>query len=310
MSVKQLIQTIMSKSISSFLHQRPLGDKYDFTALRVFPDKNSPFVNPQLDILRNEQVIVLEICNGYGKIQKNGREGWCDMAYLCETVKAKTVTPSISLKPVTSGIALKPVISLKPSISAVTKIQSPLSEYSCNHNTCINNRGIKGVGAIIVVKLKLKHSSTNYVIFGKERNGQYAGEYNVIGGGINRNECPVMAIHREVAEEIKLYEIGDWKKWNKLFKHNSSTTTTFRQFKTLEFMAFLDGNPEDIVKNINTNIGAANRNIHLPSCLRELEKVVLVSTSGEVIGEKKKNVKLSSYALSILKDHADKINRI
>ena len=299
MLVKQTMQSIMSGTLSpsTYLHQRPLSDINSFTALRVFPDKNSPFVNPQLNILRNDHVIVLEIRNGYGKIQKNGREGWCNMAYLWE-IKAKPVTPSISLKP-----------SL-PVISAVTKTPSPLSEYACKHNTCINNKGIKGVGAIIVVKKKLEHSSTNYVIFGKEKYGKYAGEYNVIGGGINRGECPVMAIHREVAEEIKLYDIGDWRKWNKLFKYNSSTTTTFRQLNTLEFMAFLEGDPETIVKNINKNIETANRNKHLPPCLREMENVVLVSTSGEVIGEKKKYVKLSSYAQSILRDHANKINRI
>lgn len=308
-------------------HKRPIG-QYNFTALRISPHKNAPFILPQINIFENENVTVVEKRDGYGKIIKNGREGWCNEDYLkmiiCSTPISQMM-PKISSKhnPVVlllnqsgmTGALIKPAKHFtqnKSNTLTITKNPSStkLSEYSCKHKTCIENGNIRGVGAVIVVKHYVKHCCKNYVIFGKERGGTYAGKYNVIGGSLNSGECPVKAIHREVFEEIKLFHDGDWTTWNNIFKYNGSTTVTFRINKTLEFMGLLHGDANKIVETINRRILQANNNSSLPSCLKEMDGVVLVSTTGDVIGDNKKNVELSSYAKRILKDHADKINKI
>lgn len=279
------------------IHIRP--DTAQYTALRTKPDKNANFIKPQINIYNGEKIALIDEKNGYGKIK--GMNGWCNMNYLWQKdshgnlKKCKFKSSSLNMSS-----------SLSPSLSP----SQNNSSYGCQHNTCINNPNMGGIGALIIVK----YNGRNYVIFGRERGGSNSGKFNVVGGKRENNECLIHTLYREVAEEIKILSIHnnsknfDWNTFNNIFK-STGTINCVKKGRTLIFFGIYNGDAHRIVDKINRKITDANRNPNLPYQQREMSEIQLISTNKKTYtGAGIRD--LSSYAESVLQMYKNYIDNM
>ena len=104
----------------------------------------------------------------------------------------------------------------------------------CNHNTCATLHAThcaKSIGAAIM----LNYYDNEYVCFlGREVGGEFAGQYNVIGGKMELRDqgCFLQCLAREVREECKFPTLNDdgsvnWQVLDAMFK---GTDNTFHYF--------------------------------------------------------------------------------
>ena len=293
-------------------HRRPSIDRIKYTALREHSNKNSSFLIPPVLIYENEIVSISKIKDGYAKIKKNGRSGWCNINYLWKqdlyTGKQKCISHNSSSHNGISYNITQPLQNVSSNLFLQKSKHSSqqVSSYGCKHRTCINNPNMGGVGAVIIVK----NNGKNYVIFGKERFGSNSNKYNVIGGKIDKGECPILGLYREVSEEIKILKDSnkpDWNTFNKIFK-NFGSIIAVQKLRTLIFFGIYEGNAHNILTYINNKITIANNNPRLHHAKQEMSKVKLINTKKKSIdGITEHN--LTSYADSILTNYKNEIDR-
>lgn len=291
----------MIGSNNSCIHIRPGVTQY--TALRINPDKNANFINPQINIYNGDKVTIIDEKNGYGKIK--GMNGWCNMNYLWKKDSQGNLK-KCKLKNILSNSSSH----LSSHLSSHSSSNQQKSIYGCTHNTCINNPNMGGIGALIVVK----YNGRNYVIFGRERGGSNGGKFNVIGGKRENGECPIYTLYREVAEEIKILPIHnnpknfDWSSFNNIFK-NSGTIKCSQKGRTLIFFGIYNVNLPKIIDKINRKINEANQNPNLPYPQKEMSEIQLVSTDCKMYNGVRIHG-LSSYAKSVLQIYGNYIDNM
>jgi hypothetical protein len=174
----------------------------------------------------------------------------------------------------------------------------------CDICTKFKNQNISGVGTIL---LQLDYfGNIPTIILGKERAGQYKGEYNIFAGKMEKedNGCYIKAAWREFTQESGI----------ELSFNNFSRTIINRyglyryiiHGKTVIFVSKMSGLSRN---TINNYIYKKNANHNLPWSFREIEKVERFSIDGRhiYIDKKtnkiiynKKYCKISSFALSVM----------
>ena len=316
---------ITKNGISGWCNINYLWKSDLYITLRVNPTHESDLLDPPVVLYDGEVVSINEIQNGYAKVIKNGKIGWCDMNNLREpgsyTSQNKCISDNVSLtikRPLQtnmynsgtkSSINSAPAYIKQPSISTYASMNksSRKSTYGCTHRTCIKYPGIGGVGAVI----KVRHANEDYVIFGKERFGCNKNKYNVVGGRIDPGECPIEALYREVSEEIKILPIsskGNWPIFDEIFK-STGEMVTVKQENTLIFFGIYSttkGTAKSVLSEINTNITKANNDKYLRGVEKEMSEVALInkdtiSYDGTQFYRLTENTKknLTDYAVSI-----------
>lgn len=175
----------------------------------------------------------------------------------------------------------------------------------CPHKLCeIPN--ITGVGALLVNKnyqkdgLKVKHA----ILLGKERYGQYTGQYNLPGGKIepSDNACIYAAIKRELIEEFKLNNTGinicDWRVFDSIFKDYVTNKIRYIQhYNTIILVGLL---PKGTSRNpINIVMSTCNLNPLLPLSHKEIECVEWFDASTSLHIERKPYI-ITKYANSVI----------
>ena len=185
-------------------------------------------------------------------------------------------------------------------------VPSHASNYGCAHSICNTNMGIKGVGAIIVIE----SNHTKYVIFGREKNGEYSNTYNVVGGKMDKpNECPLVAIYREIAEEIKLLPIQiDWNLFDAIFKQKGNFITERKRDTLLFFGKYNTPDANRTCQELNNLIDRDNKNPFALDDQKEMYDIKLFDINSRAIDG---NIyPVSKYAQSILTRYAHIINSL
>jgi len=176
----------------------------------------------------------------------------------------------------------------------------------CNCDICkkFKHLGIGGVGTAL---LQLDYfGNIPTIILGKERAGQYKGEYNLFAGKmeIEDNGCYTRGAWREF-----LQESGIELPYSKYLRTITNRVGLYRYIihgKTVIFVAKISGLRRD---SINNNIYKKNANSNLPWALREIEKVERFTLDGRhILKDKqtnkiiynKKHCRLSSFALGVM----------
>lgn len=114
----------------------------------------------------------------------------------------------------------------------------------CQHKTCANiriNGGKNGVAAAI---LNFYNGNTTPVILlGKERGGAYTGQYNLIAGKLDKqdNGCYIVALKRELAEEVKLDNLSQQDNFDYVFKMSNGKMRVIMYGGTPIFIGIYNG---------------------------------------------------------------------
>ena len=176
----------------------------------------------------------------------------------------------------------------------------------CNCDICkkFKHLGVVGVGTVL---LQLDYSDNiPTIILGKERAGQYKGEYNLFAGKmeLEDNSCYTRGAWREFSQESGI-ELS-YSKYLTIITNRVGLYRYIIHGKTVIFVAKMSGLRRDI---INNNIYKKNANHNLPWSLREIEKVERFTLDGRHIYKDKKTnkifynkkyCKISSFALKVM----------
>lgn len=166
------------------------------------------------------------------------------------------------------------------------------------HRTCNEIKEKGGYRGVATVLYNNYYNRKDVVLLGKERAGDYCGEYNLCAGGMDGcdNGCFLEAIKREMIEEFKI-DVRNWMTFDRMFKNNNNKIRYFIYNGTPIFIGVLNG-----VSRIplNTKITACNKNTSLGWCHREMENVDYFTLDGKQI-EGTPNLKISKFALECMK---------
>lgn len=180
------------------------------------------------------------------------------------------------------------------------------SYKKCNCDICkkFKKLHISGVGTVL---LQLDYyNNIPTIILGKERAGQYKGQYNIFAGKMEKedNDCYIKAAWREFTQESGIE-----------LSFNNFSRTIINRFglyryvlhgKTVIFVSKISGISRD---TINNYIYIKNANYNLPWAFREIEKVERFTLDGRHIYKdkqtnkiiyNKKYCKISSFAFGVI----------
>ena len=160
----------------------------------------------------------------------------------------------------------------------------------CNHDICLycQQSSIKGVAACILTFVEDEW----LIVLGRERFGQYAGEYNFAAGKIEQddNGCYRKAIKRELVEEFKI-DVSDDDTFDSIF------VTTFFAGRTIMFVGIDNGIDVSV---LNHYINLANSDYTIPLCEREMSDVQLFDSQCKV-HKQSITCRVSSFVTSQIK---------
>lgn len=188
--------------------------------------------------------------------------------------------------------------------------QVPQQQQSttCKHGTCAKIRGlcqngdIKGFGLMLI----MKYNGQKWVcMLGKERGGQYKGQYTLCAGKIDQqdNGCVLKTLVREMVEEFKI-DMKFGPEFDKMFRDINGNIRFYMKHNTPIFIGVLPSGTSR--KPLNAKITQANSNPNLPWCLREMEEVSYfdLKTHQEIDG---KHCVLSSFSTQVMQVVYDKV---
>jgi 8-oxo-dGTP pyrophosphatase MutT (NUDIX family) len=77
----------------------------------------------------------------------------------------------------------------------------------CNHNTCVSIRNAGACNSIACVLVNNYNGAKIVIYLGKERGGNYTGQYNLCAGKLEPCDggCYLKALQRELGEEFKIW---------------------------------------------------------------------------------------------------------
>jgi hypothetical protein len=176
----------------------------------------------------------------------------------------------------------------------------------CKCDICKKFKNLN-IGGVATALLQLDYfGDIPTIILGKERAGQYKGQYNIFAGKMEKedNGCYVKAALREFTQESGI----------ELSFNNFSRTITNRyglyryilHGKTVIFVSKISGISRD---TLNNYIYKKNANLNLPWAFREIEKVERFTLDGKHIYKDKKTnkiiynkkyCKISSFATGVM----------
>jgi len=180
------------------------------------------------------------------------------------------------------------------------------SYKKCKCDICIKlkNLNISGVGTVLLQPNYYGNIPT--IILGKERAGQYKGEYNLFAGKMEKedNGCYIKAAWREFTQESGI-ELS-FNNYSKTIINKFGKYRYFLHGKTVIFVSKINNISRD---TMNYYIYKKNANPNLPWALREIEKVERFTLDGKHIYKdkltnkiiyNKKYCKISSFAASVM----------
>jgi hypothetical protein len=186
----------------------------------------------------------------------------------------------------------------------MSSIKNSYKKCKCDICKKLKNLNIGGVGTVL---LQLNYyGNIPTIILGKERAGQYKGEYNLFAGKMEKedNGCYIKAAWREFTQESGI-ELS-LNKFSKTLTNRHGLYRYFLHGKTVIFISKISGISRD---TINNYIYRKNSNLNLPWSYREIEKVERFTLDGRHIYKdkqtnkiiyNKKYYKISSFALSVM----------
>ena len=162
--------------------------------------------------------------------------------------------------------------------------QNPANPLPCKHNTCwdIYKAANKqpfvdkiGVGILVVNHYEVKKSGVLHgkkwvALLGKERYGQYAGQFSIIGGKLDSgdNGCLLHAMKREMKEESKI--VLSWPEIDTKFKDSNGKFRYIIHHGTPVFIGLFNGQSR---KPLNDTINKHNGDVTRQPCEQELSSV-------------------------------------
>jgi hypothetical protein len=182
--------------------------------------------------------------------------------------------------------------------------KNSLKKCKCDICKKFKSLNISGIGTVL---LQLDYfGNIPTIILGKERAGQYKGEYNLFAGKMEPedNGCYIKAAWREFSQESGI-ELS-YSNFRKTITNRYSLYRYIIHGKTVIFVSKMNGLRRDIINNY---IYKKNTNHNLPWSLREIEKVERFTLDGNQIYKDKKTNKiiynkkyyrLSSFVLGVL----------
>lgn len=178
-------------------------------------------------------------------------------------------------------------------------------QKTCTHKTCksiknyrasINKHNIGGVGAIIMCNFY--GSGTIAVLLGKERYGQYKGQFSICSGSVDPsdNGCYLSAIKRELQEEQKISL--SWQDFDQIFMNSAHKYRIYYHHGSPIFVGRQQGLSRKI---INNKISRDNADPTMPRCMQEISEVDYFRLVDQKQVECKPNVApLSTFASGVL----------
>ncbi|ARF08363.1 hypothetical protein Catovirus_1_413 [Catovirus CTV1] len=171
----------------------------------------------------------------------------------------------------------------------------------CKHNTCHQIRVARGnfsrPGGIGIAFVNNYYNKDYVVLLGKERGGNYAGQYNICSGKVESqdNGCYIKTVIREALEEFKI-DVSNYKYFDQCFKAKNGKIRFFMFNGTPIFVGIIQGVSRATVNNIIAN---HNQNPNMPHAFKEIECVDYFKIDDMKQVEKRPRI-LSSFAMGVM----------
>jgi len=169
-----------------------------------------------------------------------------------------------------------------------------------NHTTCAKIRKEGGRGGVAIALLRKQDDEEWTVLLGKERKGQYKGQYNLCAGKRDRRDgkCFLQTAARELCEEFKLAIFLENGTFETIFKGNDGKIRYFMHQNTPIFVGSCGKLP---LNELNPIIQQYNSIEDFPNSLKEIERVDWFRLSDRLPIENNPAMKVSSFANSVIK---------
>lgn len=192
--------------------------------------------------------------------------------------------------------------------------QIPHKKSCCRYSECAILRS-SNVTGVAVAGLNKYYGVTPCILLGKEKGGNYKGQYNLCAGGIEKKDkgCPFRALAREMYEEFKLPVMKnsnnklkiDWGSFEKFLKWNNGNFVYVIHNGTPVFIANFTGvsttKLNKIVKSHNGDIDFVTQKHKYPFCYREMAKLAWFKIADDQSQDGTQNRTISTFAKAILK---------